>query len=237
MKSRLTNTFLDEIYYKPPIKKYRSNKIVYNHIDKTWSIDLADMIDYKSWDNKKIRYIIIIIDNLSKNFWAIPLEKKYSHTITNEFSNILTTSKRKLLKLESDRGTELYKSIFQNFLNTKNFHHYSRFTGKGASIAETVIRTVRNLLKKPIFLAGNADWLSELTSVIKQYNNTTHHSIKMSPNQTSKKSNEKLFYFNLQDQRVKQKPKKNKDNLFVQLIKNESSAKETVPIIVINFIH
>ena len=139
--------------------------------------------------------------------WAIPLKNKYSQTKTNELSNILSTSKRKPLKIESDRGTEFYNKIFQNFLKIKNIHHYSRFTDKEPSIAERVIRTVRNLLKKPVFLAGNADWLSELPSVIKQYNNTFHHSIKMTPNQASKKSNEKAVFDNLRDDREKQKRK------------------------------
>ena len=62
-------------------------------------------------------------------------------------------------------------------------------------------------MKKPVFLAGNADWLSELPSVIKQYNNTIHHSTKMTPIQASKKSNEKLIYSNLQDKRKIFKPK------------------------------
>ena len=81
------------------------------------------------------------------------------------------------MKLESDRGAEFYNSIFQNFKN-KNIHHYSRFTDKGPSIAERVIRNIRNLLKKPVFQKGNADWLSELPSVIKQYKNTIHSSKK-----------------------------------------------------------
>ena len=207
IKKDLTKIFIDEIYSKPPMKNYQTNKIVYNHLDEIWSIDLADFSDYKTSNNKGFRYNFIIIDNFSKYLWAIPLKNKYSQNITNEFSIILTTSRRKPLKIESDRGTEFYNSIFQNFLKSKNIHHYSRFTDKGPSIAERVIRTVRNLLKKPIFLAGTADWLSELPSVIKQYNNTVHHSIKMTPVQASKKSNEKLVFSNLQDRRVRQKPK------------------------------
>ena len=88
---------------------------------------------------------------------ALPLKNKYSETITKEFSNILTKSKRHPLKKESDRGAEFYNSIFQNFLKAKNAHHYSRFADKGPSIAERVIRTIRSLLKKPVFLKGNAD--------------------------------------------------------------------------------
>ena len=142
-----------------------------------------------------------------KFLWAIPLKNKYSQTITNELSILLTKSKRKPLKLESDRGTEFYNNIFQNFLKNKKIHHYSRHTDKGPSIAERVIRTLRNLLKKPIFLTGNAHWISELSSVAKQYNNTMHSSTKMTPIQASKKSNEKLVYSDLKDRRVKQQPK------------------------------
>ena len=207
MKKDLTKIFIDEIYSKAPLRNYPTNKIIYNHIDEIWSIDLAVFLDYKTSNNKGYRYIFIIIDNFSKYLWAIPLKNKYSQTITNEFSNILTNSKRKPLKLESDRGAEFYNSIFQNFLKSKSIHHYSRFTDKGPSIAERVIQTVRNLLKKPVFEKGNADWLSELPSVIKKYNNTIHSSTKMTPTQASKQSNEKLVYTSLLDKRVKQRPK------------------------------
>ena len=65
---------------------------------------------------------------------------------------------------------------------------------------------MRNLLKKPVFEKENADWLKKFHSVIKQHNNTIHSSIKMTPNQASKKIKEKEVYQNLQN-RVKQKPK------------------------------
>ena len=98
----------------------------------------------------------------------MPLKNKYSQTITNEFSNFLSTSKRKPLKLESDRGAEFYNSIFQNFLKSKNIQHYSRYTDEGPSIAEKVNRTIRNLLKKPVFEKGEASWIDEFRSVIKK---------------------------------------------------------------------
>ena len=207
VKRDLTKIFIDEIFSKPPRRNFPTNKKIHNHIDEIWSIDLADMIDYKISNNKGFRYIFIIIDNYSKYLWAVPLKNKNSQTITNEFSNILTKSKRKPLKIESDRGAEFYNSIFQNFLKSKNIHHYSRYTDKGPSIAERVIRTARNLLKRPVFEKGKADWLSELPSVIKQYNNTVHSSTKMTPIQASKKSNAKEVSSNLQDRRVKRQPK------------------------------
>ena len=159
-KKELIKTFVAEIYSKQPNKNYGTNKIVYNHNDEFWSIDLADMIDCKTSNNKGFRCIFIIIHNLSKYLWAIPLKNNNSKTIADEFSNILTISRRSPLKKESDRGSEWYKNIFQNFLKVKNIRHISRFTDKGPSTAERIMRTLRNLLKKPVFLAGSANWLS-----------------------------------------------------------------------------
>ena len=59
----------------------------------------------------------------------------------------------------------------------------------------------------PVFEKGKANWLSELPSVIKQYNNSFHHSIKIIPFQASKKSNEKLVYSIFKDNREIRKPK------------------------------
>ena len=207
MKKDITKIFINEMYSKPPKKNFPTNKIFYNHIDEIWSFDLADMVDYKISNNKGFRYIFVNIDNFSKYLWAIPLKNKHGQNLTNEFSNTQTTSKRSAIKLESDRGSEWYNSIFQIFIKNKTIHHYSIFTDKGPSIAERVIRTVRNLLKKPVFEKGKADWLSELPSVIKKNNNTIHHSTKMKPIDASKKSNEKLVYSNLQDKRKILNPK------------------------------
>ena len=120
MKKELIKTIINEIYSKSPKKNYETNKIIYNHIDKIWSIDLADFSDYKILNNKGFRYIFIIIDTFSESTSTIPLRSKNSKTITEEFSHNLTTSKRSPIKLELDRGAEYYNSIFQTFLRSKN---------------------------------------------------------------------------------------------------------------------
>ena len=62
-------------------------------------------------------------------------------------------------------------------------------------------------MKKPVFLAGNANWTSELPSVVKQCNIKIHSSIKLTPIQDSRLSNEILVYSNLRDNRNVRKPK------------------------------
>ena len=199
--------FFNEIYSKPPKENYETITIIYNQIDEMWSIDLADFLDYKTSNNKRYRYIFIIIDTFSKNWWAIPHKNKNSQAIRQEFSNILSTSKRYLVKIESDRGPEWYDSIFQKFLKNKNVQHDSRYTDTGPSVVEQVIRLVRNLSRKPIFEKGNGNWLCELSSITKNYNNAIHNAIKMIPIQASKKLNEKEVFSNLQDKGKELEPK------------------------------
>ena len=107
-----------------------------------------------------------------------------------------------------------HKRIFKYINNlktkasqSKTKQHYSRYTDKGPSIAERVIRIIRKLLKKPVFLAGNADWLSELSAVINKYKKSFHNSIKMTPIQASKKVKEKEICSNLKDKREIRKTK------------------------------
>ena len=207
MKKDLTKIFIDEVYSKPPKKNYPTNKTMIKSVDDTWSSDLLDMNDYGPKNNKGYRYILVVIDNVSKFGWTIPLKNKFSQSITDAFSEIIKSSNRKPNLLETDDGKEYVNKIFNEFLNNNKTKRYSRYTDKGAVFAERFNKTVRNLLKKPVFEKEKADWLSELQSVIKKYNNTIHHSIEMTLNQASMKSNERKAYTNLQDRRDKQKPK------------------------------
>ena len=64
-KKNKIKTSIAETYSTPPKKNYPTSKIFYNHIDEIWSIDLADMIDYKISNNKLFRYMFVIKDKYS----------------------------------------------------------------------------------------------------------------------------------------------------------------------------
>ena len=115
------------------------------------------MNDYGIKNNKGYRYILVVVDIFSKFGWTIPLKNKYAQSITDAFTQIIKTSRRKPNLLETDDGKESVNKIFSEFLNNHNIKRYSRNTALGAVFAERFLRTLRNLLKKPVFLAGNAD--------------------------------------------------------------------------------
>ena len=96
------------------------------------------------------------------------MKNKNAQTVTIEFSNILTSTKWKLLKIESDRGAEFCNSFSQIFLKCKNTQHTSRFTDRGPNIVEKVIRTIKIFSGNPVIERGIVDWVSDLPSVNKQ---------------------------------------------------------------------
>ena len=134
------------------------------------------------------------------------MKNKNAQTIKDSFGNILTSSKRKPNLIEPDRGKEFYNNIFQEFLNKNNMKLYSRNSSYGAVFAESFNRTIRDLLKKPVFEKGDGKWIDVLSTITKQYNNRIHSSTKLTPIQASLKKNEGYVYKNILDKRKKVKP-------------------------------
>ena len=207
MTQKNIKIFINEIYSKPPKKNYPTNKTNVYNIDDKWSLDILDLKDYGPENNRGYRYVLVVIDNFSKYGWTIPLKNKNAQTLKNSLENILLGSKRKPNLIESDRGKEFYNNIFQDFLNKNDIKLYSRNTSVGAVFAERFNRTIRDLLKKPVFEKGNANWIDVFSTITKQYNNKVHSSTNLTPTQASLKKNEGYVDINLLDKRKRIKPK------------------------------
>ena len=207
MTQKNIKIFINEIYSKPPRKNYPTNKTDVYFIDDIWSLDILDLKDYGSENNRGYRYVLVVIDNFSKFGWTSPFKNKNAQTIKDSFENILISSKRKPNLIETDRGKEFYNNNFQEFLNKNDIKLYSRNSSYGAVFAERFNRTIRDLLKRPVFEEGDGNWIDVLPTITKQYNTKVHSSTKLSPIQASLKKNEGFVYKNLLDKRKKVKPK------------------------------
>ena len=115
----------------------------------------------------------------------------------------MISSKRKPNLIETDRGKEFYNNFFQEFLNKNDIKLYSRNSSYGAVFAERFNRTIRDLLKRPVFERGDGNWIDVLQTITKQYNNRVNSSTKLTPIQASLKKNEGFVYKILLDKREK----------------------------------
>ena len=81
----------------------------------------------------------------------------------------MISSKRKPNLIESDRGKEFYNNLFQDFLNKNDIKLHSRNSSYSAVLAERFNRTIRDLLKRPVFEKGDGNWIDVLPT---KQNNT-----------------------------------------------------------------
>ena len=206
MTQKNLKIFINEICSKGPRKYYPTNKTDVYHIDNIWSLDILDLKDYGPKNNRGYRYVLVTIDNFNRFGFTVPLKNKNAQTIKDSFEIIIISAKRKPNLIESDRGKEFYNNLFQDFLNRNNIKLYSRYTSLGAVYAERFNRTIRDLLKRPVFEKGDSSWIDVLPTITKQYNNRIHTSTKLSPKDASLKNNEGFVYNNLLDIRKKMKP-------------------------------
>ena len=62
--------------------------------------------------NKEFRFLLCVIDILSKYAWVVPLKDKKGVSIVNAFQKILKDSARKPNKIWVDKRSELYNNSF-----------------------------------------------------------------------------------------------------------------------------
>ena len=135
MTQKSMKIFINEFYSLPSKKNYTTNKTDVDHMNDIWSLDILGLKDYGPEDNKMNRYVLVVIDNFSKFVWTTLLKNKNAQTIKDSFEIILIGSKRKPNLIESERGKDIYNSIFQGFSINNNIKRYSRKTSLGIVFA------------------------------------------------------------------------------------------------------
>ena len=90
------------------------------------------------------------------------IKKQNSWNYKNEISNIIQKSNRKPRIIETDEEEEFADKIFTEFAKSKDNKRYRRYTSKVAVFVELFNRTIRDLLKEPVFNERNANWVDDL---------------------------------------------------------------------------
>ena len=108
--------------------------------------------------------------------------------------------------METEYGKEFQEGF--SLIGLKNIlKRYSLYTSLGAVFAEIFNHTLREVLKRPVFLKGDGKIIAVLPIIAKHSNNRKHSSTKQSPLQASLKKNEGFDYQSVLDKRKKMKPK------------------------------
>jgi Integrase core domain len=167
--------------HKPTTKKFKRDYVFVTKIDETWQMDLIDMQQYKK-DNGGVRYILIVIDVLSKYVWGRTLKDKKANTVRIALDSIITESNRKPVLIQSDKGLEFKNKTLSKYLHSIDVRLYSTENDDiKACIAERVIRTLKEKIFKYFTHKNSCRYLDVLQDIIHAYNHTYHRSIGTKP--------------------------------------------------------
>ena len=93
--------------------------------DEQWQMDLVDMQNLSRW-NKENKYLLTVIDVLSKYAWAVPIKSKSSQNMIKGLEAIrCQASARWPLRFQTDQGKEFYNAGDLAWFKKHGTHHFS----------------------------------------------------------------------------------------------------------------
>ena len=174
------NQQLAEELHKTIIRKFEKRKVHAAFKDNIWGADLVDM-QLLSKYNKGIRFLLCVIDIVSKYAWVIPLKDKKGVSIVTAFQSILKQSNRKPNKIWVDKGSEFYDASFKKWLQDNDIVMYSTDNEGKSVVAERFITMLKSKIYKYMTSISKNVYINKLDDIVDEYNNTYHITIKMKP--------------------------------------------------------
>jgi hypothetical protein len=180
--------------HKPIRRKFDRNKTVALGIDSDWQADLCDVQNLQKY-NDGFRYILTVIDVLSKFAWAQPVVNKKPENVAVAFKLILKTSGgRKPWRLFTDKGTEFRGKPFQDFLKKHDIQYIaSESPDMKAAVAERYNRTLKSRLWKHFTKTRSLRFVEVLPTVVHAINHSYHRSIKCRPVDVTLENEKKIW--------------------------------------------
>jgi len=99
---------------KPRRRRFPTLPVFVGGLDDQWVADLVEVQPLAKY-NRGIRYLLMVLDVLSKYAWVQPLKAKTGVALVQAFDKILKQG-RQPNRLQTDRGTEVYNRTFQRWV-------------------------------------------------------------------------------------------------------------------------
>ncbi|GBO02347.1 Putative uncharacterized transposon-derived protein F54H12.3 [Araneus ventricosus] len=181
--------------HKPLICKFKRRRTYVSHIDDQWQADLLFLKPLSRYNDGK-NYLLTVIDIFSKYAWAEPISRKTGEEVTKAFKKIF--KERIPEKMQTDKGTEFINKETQKLFKENTIHWFtSENVEIKCSIVERFNRTLNGKIRKYLAANNTNRYIDVLDQLVKNYNNSYHRSIKMTPVEASQEENSDKVYQNL----------------------------------------
>ena len=102
--------------------------------------------------NKRIHFLLCVIDIFGKYSRVVHLKEKKGITTFNAFQVILDESNHKTNKIWVDKWSEFYNRSMKSWLQDNDIKMYSTYNQEKSVVVERFIRTLKNKIYKYIYM-------------------------------------------------------------------------------------
>lgn len=152
----------------------------------------GDLIDIAglAGSNRAVRFLLVLIDIMTKKLWVYPIKNKAAPTMKLALSRWLASLTVKPKVLQTDQGTEFTNRQVQQLLRDKNVEWQKAIGTVKASIAERVNKTLQILIFKYLTEHEKTKYIDVLPDLVQTYNSRGHRTLKgMTPNEADDPAN------------------------------------------------
>ena len=172
-------------------------------LDDQWVTDFGEVQPLAKY-NRGARYLLTVMDALSKYAWVQPLKAKTGVVVVKAFDKTLRQG-RKPNRSQTDRGKEFYNREFKQWTHKHGIHHFSTDGDAKAALVERFNRTLKGRLYRYFTAANTFCFDDQLPRLVEGYNATRHRAIRMAPKDVTW-NNEEDVWKRLCGKRLQQKP-------------------------------
>lgn len=166
--------------YKPVIKNFERRPIISNDKNDIWSCDLVDMTG--NIQGSQRGYILNCVDIFTRKAYSRVIPNKSEIAITQAFKSIFEEEGVKPRKIHADQESGF---IHNKYLKQQDVQVYHTLNNPvGAPHAERFNKTMKEQMQQ-YRDANKKRWKEFVRPWVNQYNETTHRSIGMTPNEAN----------------------------------------------------
>ena len=182
---RVLQSVLTYTLHKPRRTRFPTTPTLVFDRDEQWQMDLVDMQKLSRW-NKGNKYLLTVIDVLSKYAWAVPIQAKSSRSMIKGLEAIRRqSSPRWSFRVQTYQGKEFYNAGVQAWFKKHGTHHFSTYGDSKASVVERWHRTLKQRIYRYLTAHNTSRYVDVLQPLIDTYNQAYHRSIGMAPHQVT----------------------------------------------------
>lgn len=190
--------------HKPRRIHFPRNRMYVTTVDEHHQADLVDLQSLAP-HNANIKYLLVIIDVLSRYIWVEPLKKKSGPEVAAALDKVYGKG-RSPTRLSTDLGKEFMNKHVKAILNKYKIHFYVSYSDKKAAMVERLNRTLKNYMWRWFTKNHTYHYLEALPKIVHSYNHTKHRVIGTTPASVTI-NNEHLIWYRLFGNEIRRKDK------------------------------